>query len=324
MAAARTKQRDFEIMRTVLALAEERGAIALSDAAEEVGIGVDELRALLEPILFLEFRGAGGDIVGKERAFLLTEDGMLQVAEEHWLRDLCADPPLPDVALRLLVAGLTMQALASKPSPDLDRAVAKLRDVVAAGLAIDVESPPCLGVAQEAYRRGRSLRFRYLSDAASTPTDREVLPYRVFSKWGHWYCFGREVDGDTPKHFRIDRMLTAEVGAIPFDPPHDVDIPDWFDMGALRRTVRVRLRRSSLASLPRPLGIKELADLGDGRVDVNLTVTGDRRLEHLLVCLEPDAEIVEPARYRELQRHAAMGLETTAAPASARQPQGNG
>lgn len=301
------KQRDFEILREVLALAEERRWVALADAAAIVGVTVERLRALLEPVLFLEFR-IGGELIGQERAFLLNERDELTVDEHHWLRDLCADPPSPDAALRLLIAGLEMQALTMVPTPDLDHAVAKLRDVVAAELRMQVETPTCLAVVQKAHREGRSVRFRYLKDGASKPADREVFPDRVFAKWGHWYVTGREVDGGDPKHFRIDRMVSAEIGDLQFDPPPHVDVPDWFDLHQLERTVRVRLRRSSLASLRQPLRVKEIQDLGDGRVEVELTVTGDRRLEHLLVCLDPDTEIVAPSEMRDLQRQTARRL----------------
>ena len=62
-------------------------------------------------------------------AFLLTEDGRLMVQQEHWLRDLASEAPDPDTALRLLVAGLAFQSVATRPTPDLDRAL----DQVASG-----------------------------------------------------------------------------------------------------------------------------------------------------------------------------------------------
>src|SRR5262245_35235 len=213
---ASSKQQHFEILRTVLALAEEQQMVHLDDAAAEVGIDVATLRKLLDPVLFLAFRTPSREMVSEDRAFLLTEEGWLKVDEEHWLRDLASEPPDPDTALRLLVAGLAYQAIAGKQTPDLDRALDKLRAVVAAHLHLVIEKPPCLGVAQDAWVKGLSLRFRYVSTDADT-SDREVLPFRVYSKWGHWYVQGREVDGDDDvefKHFRVDRMVDAAVGDV--------------------------------------------------------------------------------------------------------------
>ena len=306
---ALSKQRHFEILLAVLALAEERGTVQLDEAAEIAGISDERLRELLEPILYLEFRTGTRDIVSEAREFLLTEDGSLMVANDHWLRDLVTEPPDPETALRLLVAGLAVQSVVSGRTPDLDRALTKLRAVVDARLRIQVEAPPCLAVAQEAWHEGRSLRFRYISDASDAATDREALPYRVYCKWGHWYFQGRAMTDEEPKHFRIDRMVTADLGDVPFDPPPDAAIPDWFDLSGQERTVTLRLTATQLEGLPRPhtTAARTSAD-GDGRVEVDVTVAGERRLEHLLVTLDPSAEVIAPPECAALQRAYAARL----------------
>jgi len=43
-------------------------------------------------------------------------------------------------------------------------------------------------------------------------------------------------------------------------------------------------------------------------VELDVTVTGDRRLDHLLVCLPADTEIIEPAEYRARRRRYAARL----------------
>jgi predicted DNA-binding transcriptional regulator YafY len=190
--------------------------------------------------------------------------------------------------------------------------------VVAANLHLAIETPPSLGAAQDAWRRGRSLRFRYLSYGGEQATDREVLPYRVYSRWGHWYLQGREVDagdGADPKQFRIDRMVTAEVGDLGFDPPLDTEIPEWFDLEEHERTVRLRLSRAQLEGLPRPHRVARVEPCDDGadggaddRVEADVVVIGDRALEYVLVCLDPDVAVVTP-ECRDLQRaHAARLL----------------
>ena len=307
---ALSKQREFEILRATLALAEERGAgVALADAARDAGVDETLLRHLLAPVLFLAFHTTG-EMIDESWAFLLTEDDRLIVSEDHWLRSLASSPPDADAALRLLVAGLAMQSVATAPTPDLDRAVEKLRDEVLADLQVEVASPPCLDAAQRAWRDGRSLRFRYLADHASEPTEREALPYRVYCKWGHWYLFGREIDGTEAKQFRIDRMVSAELGDVEYDPPPRTDLPDWFDLRAHERTVRLRCARAQLDALPRPLTVGPVEALDHGRVEADVTVTGDRRLDWVLVCLDPSTEIVSPVEARERQRrHAAQLLE---------------
>ncbi|MBV8952331.1 MAG: hypothetical protein JOZ99_15765, partial [Actinobacteria bacterium] len=154
--------RRFEIICGALALAEERNGIPLDDAAKELHVDVDQLRALLDPVLYLEFRTADGELVEAARAFLLNNDDVLTVDEGNWLRDLASDPPDPVVALRLLVAASVYQATTSRIWQPLDRALAKLRQYVAIELVLPVDHPDCLDTALEANRKGRSLRFRYL------------------------------------------------------------------------------------------------------------------------------------------------------------------
>lgn len=303
------KQRHFEILREVLALAEERKSIPLAEAAAAVGIDEARLRELLKPVLFLEFRTGTGELLPAWSDFLVTEDDRLVIEHDHWLRDLAADPPSADTALRLLVAGLAMQSLATEPTPDLDRAVAKLRGVVDAQLQLSVPKPPCLAVAQQSWRDGQSLCFRYVRDNDAASSDREAVPYRVYCKWGHWYFQGRELDETEPKQFRIDRMLDARLGDVEFDPPPDTEIPAWFDLSEHERIVTLRLTTAQLDALPRPHAVRSETALADGRIETRVAVSGDRRLDSLLVCLHPAVEIVDPPDCGARQRaHAAQLL----------------
>ena len=305
---ALTKERHFQVLRAALALAEERGSVSLAEAAAATGVMADELHQLLEPVLFLEFRTPDGVLVHEERAFLLTEDGYLVVASGNWLRDIAAEPPPPDVALRLLIAGLTVQTLATEPTPHLDDALKKLRGVVAVELQVPVERPACLTTVERAWYGGRSLRFRYRAESASAAHDQEALPHRVFCRWGHWYLLGRIPTETLVRAFRIDRMLSAELGDLEFDPPENVEIPEWFDLSAHEHTVRVRCTREAIDVLPQPMQVGAADELGAGRVAVDLTVSGDRRLEHLLVCLPVDADVLSPPEYRDLRRDHARQL----------------
>lgn len=309
---ALTKQRQFEIMREVLATVEERGSIALVDAARMVDVGPAELRTLLDPVLYLEFRRDDGEIVDRSRAFLLTEGDVLVLDQGHWLRNLTARPPERETALALFVAGTTMQALATEPTPDLDAALDVLAELVAVTLRLPVARPAALDAAQQAWNEGRSLRMRYLRDGADEPRDREILPWRVFAKWGRWYVHGIATDGTEPHYYRVDRMLDASPGDLRFDPPDPDDIPEWFDLSAHARTVRVRMRADALESLPAPHQLGDVTPCAgdDGIVELDVTVHGDRRVEHLLVCLPADAEVLAPADAAQHRRvYAARLLE---------------
>ena len=302
------KQRHFEILRQVLATAEERRAVSLVDAAAEVGVTPEQLKELLDPVLFLAFRTGLGDLIEQSRSFLLTEDGEIIVDQEHWLRDLAADPPSPDVTLRLLVAGIAMQSFATHDTPELDSVVEKLSGIVGAHLDVSVPAPPALEAARESWTRGRSLRFRYVRDIDDVASDREAVPYRIYCKWSHWYFQGRELDETEPKVFRIDRMHDAHLGVVEFDPPPDTEIADWFDLTHHELQVTLRMRPEQVDALPRASRVVERRELERGLVEVEVVVTGERRLDHLLVTLDPDVEVVAPDDARDRQREHAVAL----------------
>jgi predicted DNA-binding transcriptional regulator YafY len=306
-----SKARHFEIVSAALALAEERGAIPLAEAASIVGVPRDELRALLEPVLFLEFRRADSTIVDATRAFLLDERDVLQVDLGNWLRDLSSSPPSDDAALRLLIAATAYLASAPRRSAELDAAVEKLRQVVAMDMVLPVDHPPCLDVARSALRATRSLQFRYLKWKDDHATTREVLPYDLYCKWGHWYVYGPETGEEVPKHFRVDRMTDARVGRTPFDPPAPSELPDWLDMSSVEQCVTVRVPPEILGSLPQPHTIGEIRDCDDGRVEVEITVAGDRQLDHLLLSIGPDASVSEPQHAARRRALAAAALTLT-------------
>jgi len=308
--ATLTKQRQFDVLRAVLGLVEERGSVPIAECVELTGIPEELLRATLGAVLFVDYHTADGSLVSESSSFLLDERSVVTLTASHWLRDVAAAPPPPDTALRLLVAGTTMQAIAESPTPDLDTAVTKLAGEVAVELRMPVEVPPALSTLREALVQHRSVEVRYLSDGADAPTERELLPYRLWSRWGHWYLTARDVTQQETHQFRVDRVLSVAIGTTPFDPPDNVELPEWFDLSAHARTVRVRMRADSIESLPAPHRLGHSTDLGDGRVEIDVTVTGDRRLDHLLVCLPPDTEIIEPPEYAERRRaDAALLLE---------------
>ncbi|HEX5613882.1 MAG TPA: WYL domain-containing protein [Acidimicrobiia bacterium] len=297
----------YRMINAALALAEERGSISLADAAAQLETTRDHLRALLDSVLFLEFRTRRGELVHATRAFLLTEDDHLLVDERHWLRDLVSRPPDADTALRLLVAGTVVQSLVVGANPQLDTAVHKLEQVVAADVVVGVDDPPCRDVVEQARRDGRSVRFRYVNDKGEA-RDREVEPWFVFSNWGRWYVHGRDLDDDAVKWFRIDRMASADVGDHRFEPPEHAEVPEWFDLHDHEVTVTLRLAATALDGLPTPHRLGAITHLADGRVDVDVTVYGRQRLAHLLVVLPPDAEVVGPEECRALRREHAAAL----------------
>jgi predicted DNA-binding transcriptional regulator YafY len=314
---ARTADR-LRVIAEVLALAEERRAVSLAEAERQVGVPAAALRALLEPVLFLEWRDAQGELRSEARAFLLTEDDHLLVTDDHWLRGLASVPPEPPTALRLFVAGVVLQAAtAGHPSVALDRVLERLAGIVQAPVVLRVDRPPWLEVCEGARQSCTTLCMRYLSAVGGEPHTFEVEPHLVASRWGNWYMLGRVVDRDGPPDderdpdaivtFRIDRIVDARPGDRGFS-PEAIDLPEWWDLTAHERTVTAQMTRADLERLPQPNRFTVVRDLGGDRVEAEIVVIGQPRLEHLLLALGPDADVCHPPEYAELRRTLAREL----------------
>ena len=286
------KSRQFEVLTAVLAAVDERGSVSLAELAERFAVDLAALHVLVADAVLCEFRTAMGDVVGFTDSFLLTPDEHLVRGSTHWLRDLVSVPPEPETALRLFLAGTAVRALRSSPEASLDSALQKLRGVISAEIVIADERPEWLPLVEQAWSSQRHLAFRYVKDGHSEASDREIEPHIVYSRWGHWYVMGRAVGDDSVKEFRIDRIISASLRDTEFEPPDEVEIPEWFDLSAVEHTIRLRLPERELVSVPQPHRIGEMVELRDGIVEVDVTVTGERRLDHLLVALGPECEVI--------------------------------
>ena len=204
----RTNADRLQVLARVLALADERRSISLMDAADEVGVSTRALRELLEPVLFLEWRDADGDLHSEARAFLLTEDDELVVTEEHWLRGLASTQPDASTAMRLFVAGVVLQAAtSSSPLPALDRALERLAGILDAEVVVHVDRPRWTDLCEQARGEKRTMSMRYVSAIDGEPRSHEFEPHLIASRWGNWYVLGRSVGTPDIVPFRIDRIL---------------------------------------------------------------------------------------------------------------------
>lgn len=309
---ALNKGRQFEILRELLAEVDERRFVDLDDAAGRYGLTREALYAIVEPLLYLEFfpDDAANPISWMYQ--LEYDDGLLSRgigAERNGVpvRTLETQPPEHDTALDLYLSASIMNSL--EPNPTLTSALARLAEVVRVTLIAPLEQPPALGVVQQAWNEQRSVVTKYLADGAETAAEKEILPWRIFANWGRWYVKGTSTEHGEERTYRIDRMLEARLGDTPVERADHQPIPGWFSMEHNVRSVRVRMRTESARSLATPIRFTDQVELPDGRAEVTITVNGDPRLEHLLVSLPPDAEVLEPAEFAERRRtHAARLL----------------
>lgn len=302
-----SKDRHFDVIRVVFALAEERGGIPLADAASAVALDAETVRALIEPVLYLEFRDELDELIDETRAFIIDEDDTVRVDEGHWLRSLVAVAPSPLVALRLYAAARTAAGSLANPPMPLRSAMHKLEELLEGSVVIPSERPPNLDACVSASRGRRAIRIVYTNDAGDTST-REIEPFHVFANWGKWYVQGPAVGDAVVKSWRVDRMLEVTTLDPSFAPPAPLDIPERFDLTEYERTVRMRLPDATVDNLPTPLRVDDIVEVGVGLVEATFTVMGNHRFRHLLVAAGPDAVIIDDVAAESVRRAHASDL----------------
>jgi predicted DNA-binding transcriptional regulator YafY len=216
----------------------------------------DELRSMGVPVETVE----GADGVGGIEGYRVA----------------AADYALPEVdftADELAVLGLAARVWEQASlGPAAQRAVQKL-EALGSGALVDgpvgietriATAEPSFPVLLEAVRTRRAVRFDYRKPGDDAPESREVQPWGVASRRGHWYLVGHDVGRSAARVFRLSRVVGA---ATPIGAPGAYAVPEGIDVvgmiadsaprpGSLTATVRVApgrahgLRRRAVSSTP--------------------------------------------------------------------------
>ncbi|CAB4530465.1 unannotated protein [freshwater metagenome] len=201
-------------------------------------------------------------------------------------------------ALTLLAGGRALIGRnGSDPDGVLSRAVQKLSAVLGEGAESSVEvalgpaDTEILDALQSAVATKSRVTLSYYSYGRDEATLREVDPYRVLSRQGHWYLLAHCHLADAERLFRIDRIQAVELTGQNFDPPELIREVEETLSGAF-----------SAVELMGPESIAWVADaypydvferLPDGTVRLVIPVTATPWLERLLLRLDPSTTAVE-------------------------------
>ncbi len=200
-------------------------------------------------------------------------------------------------ALTLLAAG---RALAARPGTDpdgtLQRAVDKLVGVLGEGaeaveVALGDADAEVLATTRTAVDQRHSLVIEYYSYGRDEPSTREVDPYRVVARDGHWYLVAHCHSAGGERLFRVDRIRSATPTGTTFEAPEATG-DATFDLSLSPRAVQI-VAPGEAAWVATTFPCDEFETLADGRVRIVLPVTATPWLERLLLRLGPDAVATE-------------------------------
>jgi proteasome accessory factor C len=274
------------------------GEASLKDVAERFSIAEDELVHELELAAC-----CGVPPYSPDELIELFVDGDRVVAER--LREFARPRRLtPDEGFVLAAAA---RALLSVPGADdegsLRSALGKLESALgAAPLAVELDQPGHLPALQEAVRASQTVEIEYFGSSATSPSTRQVDPYQVVLREGHWYLDGWCHSANGLRRFQVDRVRSVRAVGEHFVRPTDLSdelrSPGAFLGGPDAVAARVALPVGSELAVEQ-VAAGPIEALGDGRLVATILV-GDAEgwFGRLLLRLGPGTEVLSPPELR--------------------------
>lgn len=286
----------------------------LDEAAEEFGVSEVQLRKDLDVLRWCTLPGAGyGDYIDVDMEALTEKNGdrVIRVSNADYLTR-----PLrltPTEATALIVALRALRGSADDATQEIvDRALAKLESAAAvalppieAGDSVPDRVPAQVRTAvQDGLDRQLQIRIQYFVPARDEESLRTVDPLRVVPRQGVEYLDAWCHTAEAPRSFRLDRIRSATVLDEPVltAPPED-EPGELFASGQAQiATVRLAPQARWVTEYYRHRDVRELPD---GGVEVDLEVGDQRWLERLLLRVAPYAQVLAPAEWNDAFRERA-------------------
>jgi proteasome accessory factor B len=250
----------------------------------------EELRSMGVPVLTVEGSDGAGGIEG------------YRVAAD--------DYALPEVAFttdELAVLGLAARVWErASLGPAAQRAVRKL-EALGDGTLVDgpvgietriATAEPAFPVLLDAVGSRRVVTFDYRKPGVDAPESREVQPWGIASRRGHWYLVGHDTRRAAARVFRLSRVVGTPTAS---GPPGQYEVPEGVDaVGMIAAaaqdpaagTATIRVAPGRAHRLRR----RTVADPGADLLEV--PYADEEALAIELVGLGPDAVVLAPASLR--------------------------
>ncbi|WP_205696450.1 YafY family protein [Conexibacter sp. SYSU D00693] len=288
--------------------------LELADVLDRLQVSEAELREDVNVLNVVNF-GGGSYVLYAE----VHEDGTIEVDPEPYSDNFARPARLLPVEGKALVAAIDLigdHLPAGALTSAREKIVAALgADPMEQGLQVATRGGDDAEVARvvsSAIADERLLKLEYYKANEDEFSERVVEPYALVNGQEGWYVASFDPARDGVRHFRLDRIKTAEALEERFtrrpevDPAADVE--GWPRTGAVpaSRTARVWFSPERARWAREEQAVAE--ELADGSVVVEVPFAGTDWLVRRVLEEAGDAAVVEPADAREAVRRAVSGL----------------
>jgi predicted DNA-binding transcriptional regulator YafY len=297
--------------------------LAIAAVCERLQISDQELREDINVLNVVNF-GGGSYVLYAE---IDEATGEIEVDPEPYSDNFARPARLLPVEAKALVAAIDLIG-DHLPEGSLnsarDKIVAALgSDPMEQGLQVARAAGDDSGIARvisEAVMRRRLLKLDYYKPNEDEYTERTVEPYYLINGREGWYVASYDPAKEDVRHFRLDRIRSAEILDETYEPRPEVqpsaDVEGWTRTGEVEasRTARVWISadRARWAREERTVS----QELADGSVIVELSFAGADWLVREVLKEAGDAAILEPEDAREAVLEAVRRLRSSAAKAA--------
>ncbi len=292
----------------------EERQLPSAQVCERMQISEEELREDVQVLNVVNF-GAGSYILYAE----VGEDGQIEVDPDAYSDSFARPARLLPIEAKALVAAIDLIGehipKGSLAAPRRKIVTALGEDPVHEGLQVagtPGDDPEIAQVVSRAISARKLLEIDYYKENEDEFSQRTIEPYALINGLEGWYVASFDPDRDAVRHFRLDRIKSARVTDVGFEPRPEIDvaadIEGWPRTGEVEASQSARLwispERTRWAREERPV----VAELPDGAVVVELRFAGSDWLVREVLKEAGDAVVLEPAEVRETVLAAAERL----------------
>ncbi|HEX3616864.1 MAG TPA: WYL domain-containing protein [Solirubrobacteraceae bacterium] len=285
------------------------------DLRERLKLSEQELQEDIAVLNVVNF-GAGTYVLYAE----ILADGTVEVDPEPYGDAFARPARLLPVEAKALIAAID---LIGEHIPEGSLASVRRKVVAALGedpaheglqiAALGGDDAEIAAKAREAISTRQLLSFEYFKENEGVFSTRVVEPYQLVNGLEGWYIASYDPEREAVRHFRLDRIKSAQVSDTRFEPRPELDfatgVDGWLRTGEVPASNRARV----WISPDRARWVREdrtvISEGSDGSVVVDFGYAGLDWLVRNVLKEAGDAVVLEPTEARDAVRAAAAEIE---------------